>query len=412
MGTKIVADKVGRGTNDTLSTDGSLTVGDNTSDRLTVNARINSNLTPSDNNQYGLGIETLNWNHAYINTLHLASSGGSNNQMLYNIGDGEIGATTSIWTSGSAIGIGNSNPTHSIDIVSGVANGSRVRLQQNQGSNADGPDIKFERARGTVGSPANLQANDSIGRMEAFSYSSGISGYISSGNFGWQCVDGFGEGNSKFSIQVRVRNESNVSVLRTIMETDPAGPIEFTGDLYPNTDVSFNLGSSTASQRWKELHVESVVTDTIAAPTGGTSFTGSLDFSGATVGSFEVSDFTVLDGVREKSSNIQNATGTVTHDCNNGHVFYHTSINGNFTANFTNINITDQGYATAVTLVLAQGATGYLPTGVQIGGVTQTIRWQGGSQPTPGSNTWDAVSFSIMNNGGTYLVLGQLVSFG
>jgi hypothetical protein len=115
-------------------------------------------------------------------------------------------------------------------------------------------------------------------------------------------------------------------------------------------------------------------------------------------------------GVFEKFQAKQDATGTVEHDCLNGHIFYHTSPDANWTANFTNLNIATS-YATSVTVVIAQGGTGYYPNAVQIGGVAQTINWQGNVNPTPSTNRTDVVTFSILNNSGTYTVLGQLTGF-
>jgi len=116
------------------------------------------------------------------------------------------------------------------------------------------------------------------------------------------------------------------------------------------------------------------------------------------------------DGVHEKFQTKADATGTVTHDCASGHVFYHTSPDANWTANFTNLNL-NTGYVTAVSLVIVQGATGYYPNAVQIGGAAQTINWQGNATPTVSSSRTDVVTFSILNNAGTYTVLGQLTGF-
>jgi len=115
-------------------------------------------------------------------------------------------------------------------------------------------------------------------------------------------------------------------------------------------------------------------------------------------------------GVFEKFQAKQDATGTVEHDCLNGHIFYHTSPDANWTANFTNLNIATS-YATSICIVIAQGGTGYYPNAVQIGGVGQTINWQGNATPTPSTNRTDVVTFSIINNSGTYTVLGQLTGF-
>ena len=48
----------------------------------------------------------------------------------------------------------------------------------------------------------------------------------------------------------------------------------------------------------------------------------------------------------------------------------------------------------------------------QIGGAAQTIIWQGNSAPSGTANGTDTFSFTILNDGGTYVVLGQMVSFG
>jgi hypothetical protein len=114
------------------------------------------------------------------------------------------------------------------------------------------------------------------------------------------------------------------------------------------------------------------------------------------------------DGFESKST----ATGVVTHDCATNKVFVHSSISADFTADLTNLNLA-AGTATNITLVLNQGATAYICNALQIGGVAQTINWQGSSSaPTGNSNKKDVMSFSILNVAGTYTVLGQLVSFG
>jgi hypothetical protein len=115
--------------------------------------------------------------------------------------------------------------------------------------------------------------------------------------------------------------------------------------------------------------------------------------------------------VFESTNALSSATGTVTHDCALGHIFVHSSISANFTANFTNVTIPANN-ATSFTLVLNQGGTAYVPTAVQIGGQAQTVVWQGGTQPAGSANKKDVVSFSVVNNAGTWITLGQLTTFG
>ena len=116
------------------------------------------------------------------------------------------------------------------------------------------------------------------------------------------------------------------------------------------------------------------------------------------------------EGAEEKFATLTGSTGVVAHDCDNGHVFYHTGASGDITANFTNLGLTAE-YATNLTVIINQGATPYEVTAVQIGGAAQTINWQGGSAPTGNANGIDSFSFTILNDGGSYVVLGQMVDF-
>jgi hypothetical protein len=119
----------------------------------------------------------------------------------------------------------------------------------------------------------------------------------------------------------------------------------------------------------------------------------------------------IQDGVHETFQAKADATGVVTHDCSNGYIFNHTSIDNNFTANFTNLTL-QSGEATTITLVLNQGATAYIANAVQINSVSRTIKWSANTVPTGNANAVDVQSFSILNSSGTYTVLGQLSTFG
>ena len=101
----------------------------------------------------------------------------------------------------------------------------------------------------------------------------------------------------------------------------------------------------------------------------------------------------------------------MTHNCWWGHVWYHTGVAADFTANITNLGL-EQEDATNVAIIINQGNTGYIPNAIEIAGVAQTIIWNGNSTPSATDNGVDTFSFTIMNDGGTYVVLGQMVSFG
>ena len=123
-------------------------------------------------------------------------------------------------------------------------------------------------------------------------------------------------------------------------------------------------------------------------------------------------DLFIDSGIMESHTSKTGATGTVDHDMDDGHIFMHSSMAGDFTANLTNSHI-GINTATTVLFILTQGNTGRMVTGLEIGGVSQTIRWQNNNVPTGTDNGFDAVSFSIFQKtSGNYTVLGQSVSFG
>jgi hypothetical protein len=131
----------------------------------------------------------------------------------------------------------------------------------------------------------------------------------------------------------------------------------------------------------------------------------------------KISGTTVIDddknilNIGEKFETKTGATGAVTHDFSVGNVFLHSSMSANFTTNITNLP-SQIGKASVVTLILQQGTTPYYSNALQIGGASQTIRWQGGVTPTPTASTTNTEVFIIFQTGAsTYLVLGQLGMF-
>ena len=237
-----------------------------------------------------------------------------------------------------------------------------------------------------------------------------------------------------------------------ILSTDSSTKVMVKGiangatELYHNDVLKLNTSSSGVTIV-DELHTEGATphltlkrTDNANVPTlrfkgsGGT-IGASIDFQGTSGTSNELA-FQVYDGasiaerfrvtytgakvtgnlnltsgVHEKFATLTGSTGTVAHDCSTGHVFYHTGVAANFTANFTNLGLAQED-ATNIAIIINQGNTGYIPSAVQIGGAAQTIIWNGNSTPSATDNGTDVFSFTILNDGGTYVVLGQMVSFG
>jgi hypothetical protein len=176
-------------------------------------------------------------------------------------------------------------------------------------------------------------------------------------------------------------------------------------------DVAINGGDLTSSATTFNFVNSTVETLNI----GGAASAIALGASGSTLtlgGNLIVNGITTVESITEIMDAKSAATGTVTHDFATSDVFYHTGISANFTANITNMPTT-VGRISTVTLILAQGGTGYLPTAVQIDGTGQTIRWAGNTQPTPQANKTDVVVFTLIRTAaGAWVVLGQMSSYG
>lgn len=104
-------------------------------------------------------------------------------------------------------------------------------------------------------------------------------------------------------------------------------------------------------------------------------------------------------------------SGSQTYNFNTAAIFYHPSITGTITAQFTNIP-TDANKAYAISIVVIQGSTpfGFSNT-VTINGTNSTVRWSGGSSPQLTANRTDVFNFSIINTNGTYIVLAGKSDF-
>ena len=61
--------------------------------------------------------------------------------------------------------------------------------------------------------------------------------------------------------------------------------------------------------------------------------------------------------------------------------------------------------------MINQGSTGYSPTSLQIAGVTQSIKWSGGTYSVS-TNKVDIIGFTFLRSGSAWTqVLGQISSF-
>ena len=152
--------------------------------------------------------------------------------------------------------------------------------------------------------------------------------------------------------------------------------------------------------------------DNIPTSFADLTLTGTTQISSATFSnSVTFADLVTLQTTTEKIIPIAGATGTVEHTATNGSVFYHTAIAADFTANFTNLETTNNR-TISVVLILAQGSTAFIPTAVEIDGTATVINWQGASVPLGNANQTDVVSFTLIRTASTWSVIGSLTTYG
>lgn len=132
---------------------------------------------------------------------------------------------------------------------------------------------------------------------------------------------------------------------------------------------------------------------------GKATFTGGLVSTGTT----EVSE------LREPTVDISLSGNVGTLDWTAGNIYH---INKTASANFTLdvINLpTDASYMYTINVMMVQNGTGYYPSTFNIAGVGQTIRWPGGTAPTPTATNdkIDIFSFTMQRtSAGAWIVYG------
>ena len=179
-----------------------------------------------------------------------------------------------------------------------------------------------------------------------------------------------------------ITHEGNVGigVVPTTDTLEVAGTVKFTGSLTVNGTTTLQQTTEIVTPPWHPAHL---------AP-------------GAIV------------EYRSSDDPFVGSTGTVT---DTRGVVYHTIDDSagaaNWTANFSSTLLPTTAWSSkSLAIVCSQGSTNaWLPTAVQIGGVAQTIQWQGNIPPTGTVNGVDIISFTFIRRASDWLVLGSGTSY-
>jgi hypothetical protein len=192
--------------------------------------------------------------------------------------------------------------------------------------------------------------------------------------------------------------ETNTQNIKIGDGTTTWNSLSYGGLLGPTGPASFTVSPTTSGNL-----VYANGTSNSAASTSNVSFN---------VGSNRL-DITSALSIQEVQETVVAAVPTTpyTIDWTLGAIHYLTTIPSNLTVNITNLPTTsNRNYVVSVYLV--QGATPYFVNALQIGGVSTTIKWSGGSAPTATANRVEIQTFSLYYSGSAWTALSQLSSFG
>jgi hypothetical protein len=174
-----------------------------------------------------------------------------------------------------------------------------------------------------------------------------------------------------------------------------ADQITGTGDLTIATD-KLTVNASTGAVGMSGLVTAS----------GGITSTGTLTQSGGAV----FTGTTDMQELRETVVDVTLASNVATLNWTAGNIYYiATAPSASMTFNATNVP-TDNSKIMTINVLVTQGSTGYIPTVFQIAGSSNTIRWAGGTAPTPTSSAGkiDIFSFTLQRtSGGAWIVYGS-----
>lgn len=161
---------------------------------------------------------------------------------------------------------------------------------------------------------------------------------------------------------------------------------------------------------------QTLTNTTLTSPTinGATlsgTFSGTKTISATTdhSGNLNVTGRLDTEEIREAVNDATITTNVLTANYNNGTIwFVGTAPSANFTINITNLPSDDNKAVTVVAMV-TQGATGYIPNALQVAGSAQTIKWLGGTTPTPTSSAGkiDVFNFTLIRRSSAWTVLAN-----
>ena len=298
----------------------------------------------------------------------IGQSAGQNNQGAYSVAVGFQAGQVTQGTESVAIGIGAGKTTQGAGAVA-IGN---VAGYVNQGVNA----IAIGKAAGSTDQHANSIVINATGNATNT------------------------DGTSRFYVNP-VRSGANTG---NILQYNTSTKEISYGSTVTASLVGNVTGNVTGDLKGTVVADDStILVDAVAGKVVGPIDTTTINATGATQ----------LYAVKKTYAAIAGATGTVIHDINNGDVFVHTGLQGNFNVDLYNLNLAN-GQFMEIKMILIQGATARVPNAILINGSNTgiTLNWENNIVITGNVNKKDLVTFSLYRNGSAYSVFGMLRTFG
>jgi hypothetical protein len=298
----------------------------------------------------------------------IGQSAGQNNQGAYSVAVGFQAGQVTQGTESVAIGIGAGKTTQGAGAVA-IGN---VAGYVNQGVNA----IAIGKVAGSTDQHANSIVINATGTVTNT------------------------DGTSRFYVNP-VRSGANTG---NILQYNTSTKEISYGSTVTATVVGNVTGNVTGDLKGTVAADDStILVDAVAGKVVGPIDTTTINATGATQ----------LYAVKKTYAAIAGATGTVIHDINNGDVFLHTGLQGNFNVDLYNLNLAN-GQFMEIKMILIQGATARVPNAILINGSNTgiTLNWENNVVITGNNNKKDLVTFSLYRNGSAYSVFGMLRTFG
>ena len=194
-------------------------------------------------------------------------------------------------------------------------------------------------------------------------------------------------GTSKYTGVVRDASDGVVKFFKDLTVDPTAGVVNFSGAGLAYTDLKAGALDVSSVTSTGQISAGSFTT------TGGMTVSGTVD----------------IQELRENLVTSTLSSNVGTFDWTLGNIYYiPTAPTANMTFNFTNVP-TDNGKIMTVNVMVTQGATGRIPSTVQIEGTGQTVRYPFGVTPSATSSAGkiDIFTYTLIRTGGSWIIFGN-----